>query len=468
MMKAQIGLIGLAVMGQNLVLNMASKGYTVAVYNRTTSKTEEFAANEARGKSIIPAYNLRDFVQALERPRKVMVMVKAGGPVDAVIDELTPLLEPGDIIIDGGNSYFKDTIRRTEALAAKGIHFLGVGISGGEEGALKGPSIMPGGPKEAWDQVGRIFIDISAKVDGEPCCAYLGGDGVGHFVKMVHNGIEYGDMQLICEAYFLMRELAGMSAAEMGDVFAEWNEGELQSYLIEITADILKRIDDETGRPLVDLVLDEAGHKGTGMWTSQVALELGVPAPTITEAVYARYISALKSERVAASQELQGPAAAQATPRQQLIDEIRQALYASKICSYAQGFALLDRAAAEYGWELDLGKIATIWRGGCIIRAQFLDRIREAYDAEKELKNLLLAPYFRDVVTRSQAGWRRVVAEAASAGLPAPGLSSALAYYDLYRHERLPANLLQAQRDYFGAHTYKRVDKAGVFHTEWV
>jgi len=467
-MQADIGLIGLAVMGQNLVLNMASKGYTVAVYNRTASKTQEFVENEAKGKAILPAYALPEFVKALKRPRKVMVMVKAGPPVDAVLDELVPLLEPGDVVIDGGNSFFKDTIRRFEALKAKGIHFLGTGISGGEEGALKGPSIMPGGPIEAWEAVGRILLDISAKVQGEPCCAYLGENGVGHFVKMVHNGIEYGDMQLICEAYFLMKELAGMSAAEMSEVFARWNEGELQSYLIEITADILRRVDPETGEALVDVILDEAGHKGTGMWTSQVALELGVPAPTITEAVYARYISAQKQERVAASKLLEGPRAKPPVERGALIEEIRQALYASKICSYAQGFAILDRAAAEYGWELDNGRIASIWRGGCIIRAQFLDSIREAYERERGLKNLLLAPYFKEVVTRAQGAWRSVVALATAAGLPVPGLSSALGYYDLYRHERLPANLLQAQRDYFGAHTYKRIDKEGVFHTEWV
>lgn len=467
-MQADIGLIGLAVMGQNLVLNMEGKGYTVAVYNRTAQRTEEFAAQRAQGKKIIPTYSLSDFVQALARPRKIMVMVKAGAPVDAVIDELLPLLEPGDIVIDGGNSYYQDTIRRAKALAEKGIHFLGAGISGGEEGALKGPSIMPGGPREAWDQVAPILTAIAAKVDGEPCCAYLGGDGVGHFVKMVHNGIEYGDMQLISEAYFLMKHLAGISTAEMADIFARWNEGELQSYLIEITADIMRRIDEETGQPLVEVILDEAGHKGTGMWTSQVALELGVPAPTITEAVYARYISALKNERVAASQVLTGPAAPSAIDKEAFVEEVRQALYASKICSYAQGFALLSRAAAEYGWELDLGTIASLWRGGCIIRAQFLDRIREAYHSVKDLRNLLLAPYFRDVVTRSQASWRRVVALAANAGLPVPGLSSALNYYDLYRHERLPANLLQAQRDYFGAHTYRRIDKEGVFHTEWV
>src|SRR5690606_34001185 len=421
-MQADIGLIGLAVMGQNLVLNMEGKGYTVAVYNRTAQRTEEFAAQRAQGKKIIPTYSLSDFVQALARPRKIMVMVKAGAPVDAVIDELLPLLEPGDIVIDGGNSYYQDTIRRAKALAEKGIHFLGAGISGGEEGALKGPSIMPGGPREAWDQVAPILTAIAAKVDGEPCCAYLGGDGVGHFVKMVHNGIEYGDMQLISEAYFLMKHLAGISTGEMAEIFSRWNEGELQSYLIEITADILRRIDEETGQPLVEVILDEAGHKGTGMWTSQVALELGVPAPTITEAVYARYISALKAERTAAASILQAPETRVSVDREELVEQVRQALFAAKVCSYGQGFAILDRAAEEYGWQLDKGVIASIWRGGCIIRAQFLDSIREAYDQDPGLKNLLLAPYFKEVVTRAQEGWRRVVGLAAAAGLPVPGL----------------------------------------------
>lgn len=468
MEQADIGLIGLAVMGQNLVLNMESKGYTVAVYNRTVERTDEFVNGPAKGRNVLPAHSLQEFVALLKRPRKVMVMVKAGAPVDAVVDELAKLLEPGDLIIDGGNSYFKDTIRRERELAAKGLLYLGVGVSGGEEGALKGPSIMPGGPQAGWELAGEILTAISAKVDGEPCCTYLGPDGVGHFVKMVHNGIEYGDMQLIAEAYFLMERVLGMSAAEMSDVFAEWNEGELQSYLIEITADILRRVDEETGRPLVDVILDEAGHKGTGKWTSQEALDLGVPAPTITEAVYARYISAIKAEREVAAKHLPGPDQSPQVEKAPLIEAIRQALYAAKICSYAQGFAILSKAAESYGWKPDMGAIAKIWRGGCIIRAQFLDRIKEAYDAEPELPNLLLAPYFRDVLIRSQSGWRKVVSLATELGIPVPGFSSALAYYDLYRHERLPANLLQAQRDYFGAHTYRRVDREGVFHTEWV
>lgn len=468
MEQADIGLIGLAVMGQNLVLNMEGKGYTVAVYNRTVERTEEFVSGPAKGRKVVPARTLKDFVASLKKPRRVMVMVKAGPPVDAVIEELSPLLEPGDLIIDGGNSYFKDTIRRERELAEKGILFLGVGVSGGEEGALKGPSIMPGGPEQGWKLAGEILTAISAKVNGEPCCTYLGPDGVGHFVKMVHNGIEYADMQLIAEAYFLMDRMLGMEPAEMSEVFAEWNKGELQSYLIEITADILRRIDEETGRPLVDLILDEAGQKGTGKWTSEEALDLGVPAPTITEAVYARYISAIKAERREAAKRLPGPEQTRRAEKAELLEAIRQALYAAKICSYAQGFAILAKAAERYGWKPDMGAIAKIWRGGCIIRAQFLDRIKEAYDAEPGLPNLMLAPYFRDVLIRSQTGWRRVVSLAAEAGIPAPGFSSALAYYDSYRHERLPANLIQAQRDYFGAHTYQRVDREGIFHTKWV
>ena len=468
MALCDIGLVGLAVMGQNLVLNMESHGYSVAVYNRTYSRTEAFVAGPARGRNIHATKSLAELVAALKRPRRVMLMVQAGPAVDAVIDELAGLLEPGDLIIDGGNSYFKDTIRRAGALAAKGLHYLGTGISGGEEGALKGPSIMPGGTKEAWRLAEPILVDISAKVNGDPCCAYIGADGAGHFVKMVHNGIEYGDMQLICEAYFLMQQLLGMSAPEMSDVFRRWNEGELQSYLIEITADILRAVDPETGRPLVDVILDEAGHKGTGRWTSEEALALGVCAPTITEAVYARYISAIKREREQAARILPGPQPADGLDRERVIAAVGQALYASKICSYAQGFALLDRAAKEYGWALNYGEIASIWRGGCIIRAQFLDRIREAYARDPELPNLLLAPYFTEVLARSQEAWRYVVSLAVLNGVPAPGLSSALAYYDQYRLGRLPANLLQAQRDYFGAHTYRRTDKEGVFHTEWL
>jgi len=469
-MKSDIGLIGLAVMGQNLVLNMESKGYTVSVYNRTVERTREFMSGPARGKDrIIPAESLEEFVGTLSKPRKIVMMVKAGKPVDEFIDRLVPLLEKGDILIDGGNSFFKDTIRRNRELRQKGILYLGTGISGGEEGALKGPSIMPGGDKEAWDAVGKILIDISAKVSGGvPCCDYIGSDGAGHYVKMVHNGIEYGDMQLISEAYFLMKELLGLSAEEMHGVFAKWNEGELNSYLIEITADILKRKDEETGKPIVDVILDRAGQKGTGKWTSQEALELGVAAPTIAEAVFARCMSAIKEERVQASRLLKGPEASFSGDKEELIADIGKALYASKICSYAQGFDLLKQASAAYNWNLRLGDIALLWRGGCIIRAQFLNRIKEAYDRRPDLENLLLDPYFRQIIEDSQKSWRRVVSLSAEQGIPVPSFSSALAYYDSYRRDRLPANLIQAQRDYFGAHTYERVDREGFFHTEWI
>jgi 6-phosphogluconate dehydrogenase len=470
MAKADIGLIGLAVMGQNLVLNMESKGYCVAVYNRTAERTREFIDGPAKGKErIIPAYTLEEFVASLSRPRKIMIMVKAGKPVDDVIDSLVPLLDEGDIVIDGGNSYFKDTIRRTEQLVQKGILYMGVGVSGGEEGALKGPSIMPGGSYEAWKQVGKILRDIAAKVgDGIPCCDYVGPDGAGHYVKMVHNGIEYGDMQLISEAYFLMKELLGLSAPEMQPIFQKWNEGELNSYLIEITADILGRIDEETGLPMVDVILDRAGQKGTGKWTSQDALDLGVAIPTITEAVFARCISAIKEERVAASKVLKGPQAKFDGDREQLIEDIGRALYASKICSYAQGFALLKQASETYNWNLKLGDIALLWRGGCIIRAQFLERIKEAYTRNPSLANLLLDPYFKEVVEKAQDSWRRVVSLAVQYGVPVPCFSSALFYYDSYRRDKLPANLIQAQRDYFGAHTYERVDREGTFHTDWL
>ena len=472
-MKSDIGLIGLAVMGQNLVLNMESKGYKVSVYNRTKEVTERFMEGAAKGKeNILPSYSLEELVESLEKPRKIMLMVKAGHPVDAIINNLLPLLDEGDIIIDGGNSFFKDTIRRAKELEQKGIFYLGVGISGGEEGALKGPSIMPGGSKEAWEQVKNILIDISAKVDGSiPCCDYIGPDGAGHYVKMTHNGIEYGDMQLIGEAYFLMKELLGMSASEMQQIFQKWNEGELNSYLIEITADILGRVDEETGLPLIDVILDSAGSKGTGKWTSQEALELGVVAPTIVDAVFARYLSAIKEERVEASKLLKGPEPKfEGTPedREQLIRDIGDALYASKICSYAQGFQLLDQASKFYNWDLKLGDIALLWREGCIIRAQFLNKIKEAYDRNPNLKNLMLDPYFKEVLERSQNGWRRVISIAIQNGIPVSSFSSALAYFDGYRRERLSANLVQAQRDYFGAHTYKRIDKEGDFHTNWM
>ena len=470
MKQADIGLIGLAVMGENLALNMESKGFTVAVYNRTVSKVDRFIEGRAKGKEIIGAHSLPELVAALRRPRKVMLMVKAGKPVDDFIEKLLPHLEPGDIVIDGGNSFFGDTIRRSRELESRGLLYIGAGVSGGEEGALHGPSIMPGGSPAAWPQVKPILQAIAARVaDGTPCCDWIGSDGAGHYVKMVHNGIEYGDMQLIAEAYFLMARLLGMAPAEMSRVFAEWNTGELNSYLIEITAHILAREDPETGQPLVDLILDAAGQKGTGKWTSQSALDMGTPAPTIAEAVFARFLSARKKERVAAGKILTGPTPRFQGDRAALIEDIRQALYASKICSYAQGFQLLRAASAEYGWDLDLGGIALIWREGCIIRAQFLERIKEAYDADPRLANLLLAPYFREAIARNQKAWRRVVATAAQNGLPVPAFASALAYYDGYRSARLPANLIQAQRDYFGAHTYERIDKprGEFFHTHW-
>jgi 6-phosphogluconate dehydrogenase len=468
--KAHIGLVGLAVMGENLILNMESKGFTVACYNRTVSKVEDFVAGRARGKEIVGAHSVEELVEVLARPRRVMLMVKAGKPVDDFIEQLLPHLDEGDIIIDGGNSFFGDTIRRTRYVEEKGLLYIGTGVSGGEEGALHGPSIMPGGSPEAWPHVKPIFQAIAAKVaDGTPCCDWVGRDGAGHYVKMVHNGIEYGDMQMIAESYFLMKHLLGMTPAEMHEVFEEWNEGELNSYLIEISGEILAHVDDETGQPMVDVILDTAGQKGTGKWTSQSALDMGTPAPTVAEAVFARFMSAIKEERVAASKELEGPVPAYEGDRAAMIEEIRQALYASKICSYAQGFQLMRAAAGEYGWDLDFGGIALLWREGCIIRAQFLERIKEAYDEDPGLANLLLAGYFRQAIDRSQGAWRRVVAVAVENGIPVPAFSSALAYYDGYRNARLPANILQAQRDYFGAHKYERVDKprGEFFHTDW-
>lgn len=467
MPKADIGLIGLAVMGQNLVLNMANHGYKVAVFNRTTSVVDDFLAGPAGGKQIIGTYSLAELVDSLQAPRKIMLMVQAGQAVDAVLDQLIPLLAPGDVIVDGGNSYFKDTIRRTKMAEEKGLLYLGTGVSGGEEGALTGPSIMPGGSPKAWELVKDILMDIAAKVDGEPCCAYLGPDGAGHYVKMVHNGIEYADMQLIAEAYYLMKEVLGMSAAEMADVFAQWNEGDLKSYLIEITADILRYLDPDTGRPLVELILDSAEQKGTGKWTSAESLDLGVPLTIITEAVYARYLSAQKTERVAAAQILTGPAQKPSVDREQFLSQLEQALYAAKICAYAQGFALLREAARVYAWDLDFGRIALLWRGGCIIRAQFLNKINEAYHRNSKLANLLLDPYFSRTIDAAQESWRKVATTAVTGGIPVPAMSAALGYYDSYRQRRLPANLLQAQRDYFGAHTYRRIDREGVFHTEW-
>jgi 6-phosphogluconate dehydrogenase len=470
MSQADIGLIGLAVMGENLVLNMANHDISVVVYNRTTARVDEFIDGRGRHEKITGVHSPEELVRALSRPRRVMLMVQAGKAVDAVIETLVPLLEPGDVVIDGGNSYFGDTIRRTRELAVRGLLFVGTGVSGGEEGALRGPSIMPGGNPEAWPHVRRIFQAIAAKVDdGDPCCDWVGEDGAGHFVKMIHNGIEYGDMQMICEAYALLRTGLGLPPAELAQIFRQWNAGELDSYLIEITADILAATDEETGLPVVDLILDAAGQKGTGKWTGIQALQLGAPTSTITEAVFARCLSALKAEREAAAQLLPGPEPTMDVDRDQFVADVQQALYASKICSYAQGFQLLRMAAQEHDWNLNYGGIALMWRGGCIIRARFLGRIKEAYDADPELANLLLPPFFQDAVQSAQSSWRRVVAAATIHGIPVPAFSSALAYFDGYRSARLPANLLQAQRDYFGAHTYERVDRprGEFFHTNW-
>ncbi len=468
--SADIGLIGLAVMGENLVLNMESHGFTVAVYNRTTSKVDDFVAGRAKGKKIIGCQTPEELIANLKRPRKVMIMVKAGPAVDAVIDQLTPMLEPGDILIDGGNTFHPDTTRRTRALKEKGLQFIGTGVSGGEEGALKGPSIMPGGDPAAWPHVKPIFQAIAAKVeDGTPCCDWVGPEGAGHYVKMVHNGIEYGDMQLICEAYQLLKSLLGLDADAFREVFSKWNTGALDSYLIEITRDIFGYRDPESGIPMVDLILDTAGQKGTGKWTVISSAELGVPLTLIGEAVYARCLSAQKEERVEASKLLRGPESSYQGDRQQLIDDVEMALYASKIISYAQGFVLLRAMAAESGWEINNGGVALMWRGGCIIRSVFLGKIKEAFDRDPNLKNLMLDPFFLNELHRAQAGWRRVVATAVSHGVPIPAMSSALAYFDGYRSDRLPANLLQAQRDYFGAHTYERIDRprGEFFHTNW-
>lgn len=469
MKKSDIGLIGLAVMGENLVMNMESKGFTVSVYNRTTEKVENFVNGRAKGKNIVGTYTLEELVASLEKPRKVMMMIKAGSAVDATIESLIPLLEEGDVIIDGGNSHFPDTARRTAYVESKGLLYIGTGVSGGEEGALKGPSMMPGGSPAAWPLVKPIFQAICAKVeDGSPCCDWVGENGAGHFVKMVHNGIEYGDMQLICEAYQIMKEYLGMTADEMHEVFAKWNEEELDSYLIEITRDILAYKDTD-GSALVEKILDTAGQKGTGKWTAIAALDEGVPLTLIGEAVFARCLSAAKEERVAASKEIAGPAVKFDGDKAAFIDDIKNALYAAKIVSYAQGYALMRAAANTYGWHLNYGGIALMWRGGCIIRSAFLGKIKEAFDNNPELVNLLLDPYFKDAVTKASSGWRRVCAATISAGIPAPAMTSALSYFDGYRSERLPANLLQAQRDYFGAHTYERVDaeRGKFFHTDW-
>ena len=467
MSKYDIGLVGLAVMGQNLVLNMERNGYSVAVYNRTTERMREFVSERAQGKRILGCATLKELVGALDRPRRVMLMVQAGDPVDAVIAELKPLLAPGDLIIDGGNSFFKDTERRAVALAEEGLNYIGTGVSGGEEGALWGPAIMPGGQPEAYRLVEPILTAIAAKAEGEPCVAYMGPRGAGHYVKMVHNGIEYGDMQLIAEAYDVMARGLRMPAAELAEVFGQWNQGELQSYLIEITSEILARVDEETGKPLVNLILDEAKQKGTGKWTSQDALDLGAPTHTINAAVESRIISAYKDERVAASQVLTGPAIKFDGDRDQMIEDVRDALYAAKICSYAQGMGLLRAASAEYDYDLDMGAIARIWRGGCIIRARFLNDIAAAFDHNPKLTNLMLDPFFRDEILARQGALRRVVTTAVSMGIPVHAFASSLAYFDAYRTKRLPANLTQGQRDYFGAHTYRRIDKEGSFHTEW-
>jgi 6-phosphogluconate dehydrogenase len=468
---ADIGLIGLAVMGENLVLNMESHGENVAVFNRTTSKVDEFVRRRGAGKRIVGCHSLEELVGALKRPRKIMIMVKAGAPVDDVINELAPRLEPGDILIDGGNTHYLDTTRRTRDLKAKGLLFVGTGVSGGEEGALKGPSIMPGGNPDAWPHVKPIFQAIAAKVaDGTPCCDWVGPEGAGHYVKMVHNGIEYGDMQLICEAYQLMRGLLGMEPGAMHEVFTRWNTGALDSYLIEITRDILDYRDPETGKPMVDLILDTAGQKGTGKWTVTSALDLGVPLTLIAEAVFARCLSAQKDERVAASQVLAGPATTSFPgDAKAFVDDIEMALYASKIISYAQGYALMNAMGKESGWQFNNGGVALMWRGGCIIRSAFLGKIKDAFDRNSNLNNLLLDPYFTEQIKKAQPGWRRVCAAAVTHGVPIPAMNSALSYYDGYRSALLPANLLQAQRDFFGAHTYERVDRprGKFFHTNW-
>lgn len=463
--KRQAGVIGLAVMGKNLALNIAEHGYAVSLYNRSPEKTTQ-ALSEADGYDMRACYTLEDFVRSLAPPRVIIIMVKAGDAVDSTIRQLLPLLSKGDVLIDGGNSHYDDTMRRFSELEAAGIRFIGAGISGGEEGARRGPAIMPGGDEAGYEIAGPILRDIAAKAQGEPCCAYIGKGGAGHFVKMVHNGIEYADMQLICEAYDILRNVLHMSVPQIRAVFGDWNKGELQSYLIEITADILGKNDDETGVPLIDMIRDTAEQKGTGKWTSQTALDLGVPVPTITEAVFMRYLSAMETQREAASQTMAGPTQS-AGKSEEFIEAVRQALYAAKICAYAQGFGLMAAASEAFGWVLRLDMIAMIFRGGCIIRAQFLNEIMDAYQKQPQLANLLLDESFGNVVGRYQQSLRDVVAAAMQAGIPVPGLSSALSYYDSLRAARLPMNLLQAQRDYFGAHTYMRTDKPGIFHTQW-
>ena len=468
--NADIGLIGLGVMGTSLALNMESHGFTVAVHNRTAPQIDSLINNRSKFNKIVGFEDLKEFVTAIKKPRKIMLMVVAGSVVDDYIKKLIPLIDQGDIIIDGGNSHYPDSIRRTKELEAQGFQFIGAGVSGGEEGALKGPSIMPGGSVSAWPEVKGIFQAISAKVEGnDPCCDWIGEDGSGHFVKMVHNGIEYGDMQLICEAYQIMKDVLDMSNDEMHEVFKKWNDGELASYLIEITAEILK-FKEKDGTYLVDNILDTAGEKGTGKWTAAVALELGSSLTLIGEAVFARYLSSLKDERVKASKQFKGPTVNFSVNKEQVINDLHDALYASKIVSYAQGYTLLANAAKQFNWNLNYGSIALMWRGGCIIRSAFLTKIKDAYDNDAEIKNLLLDPFFNNVINKSQSGWRRLVSIAISSGIPIPAMTSSLSYFDGYRSERLPANLLQAQRDYFGAHTYERLDakKGEFFHTEWI
>jgi 6-phosphogluconate dehydrogenase len=469
MTQQSFGVIGLAVMGENLALNVERNGFPVAVFNRSREKTDEFMATRAKGKNFVAAYTLEDFVASLERPRKILIMVKAGAPVDAVIDQLKPLLDEGDILIDGGNSLFTDTQRRAAALESEKFTFIGMGVSGGEEGALLGPSLMPGGTKQAYDYLEPILTKIAAQVDDGPCVTYIGPGGAGHYVKMVHNGIEYGDMQLIAEAYDLMKNVLGLNAAQLHEVFAEWNTtDELNSYLIEITADVFKVMDPDTGIPLVDEILDAAGQKGTGRWTVDNALEIGVPIPTIIAAVTARIMSSYKQERVAAAKELVGPSTTFDGDVKAFIAKVRDALYCSKMCSYAQGMALLSKASQIYGFNLNLGECARIWKGGCIIRAGFLNKIKHAFDENPALPNLLLAPEFKQSILDRQSAWREVVATAAKVGIAVPAFSASLDYFDSYRRDRLPQNLTQAQRDYFGAHTYERIDKPGVFHTDWI
>lgn len=468
MAQQSFGLIGLAVMGENLALNIERNGFPIAVYNRTPEKTEAFMAQRAHGKQVKATYSIEDFVASVERPRKIMIMVKAGAPVDAVIDQLKPLLEPGDIIIDGGNSFHEDTARRSRELTSQDLNFVGMGVSGGEEGALNGPSLMPGGTIDAYKELEPILTKIAAQVDDGPCVTYIGPGGAGHFVKMVHNGIEYGDMQLIAEAYDLLKNALGLDHNQLHEVFDEWNKTEeLDSYLIEITSDIFTHIDPDTGLALVDVILDSAGQKGTGRWTVAAAFDLAVPIPTMTAAVNARVVSFYKQERIAASKILTGPTGKYEGDRTAFINKIRDALYCSKICSYAQGMALLRAASKTYHYDLNLSECARIWKGGCIIRARFLDKIKEAFKEDPQLPNLLVAPQFKQSILDKQTAWREVITEAAKLGIPVPAFSTSLGYFDSYRREQLPQNLTQAQRDYFGAHTYERTDKPGVFHTEW-